>query len=224
MRSKVFISKNITIFLLFSLVVNIISYNGTRFFTKNMYHHDMTTSIDEKIPFIPETILIYIGCYIFWIINYYLGCHQNSYKAKHFLCADCFAKIICGICFIFIPTTNIRPQITENDFYSRSMLWLYNIDPADNLFPSIHCLTSWLCIIAVRNQNNIPAWYKVLSVFIAISVCVSTITTKQHVITDVIFGISLAEISYIFVIKSKFYICYKNIIYKLFCLKENADE
>ena len=79
--------------------------------------------------------------------------------------------------------------------FENAMKCLYSMDAADNLFPSIHCLTSWLCIIAVINQERVPKAYKVISVILAILVCISTITTKQHVIVDVIAGVMLAEFS-----------------------------
>ena len=32
------------------------------------------------------------------------------------------------------------------------MRFLYQVDAADNLFPSIHCLTSWFCYIGIRGR------------------------------------------------------------------------
>jgi len=80
--------------------------------------------------------------------------------------------------------------------FEKAIIWLYNVDAADNLFPSIHCLSSWLCVIAVRNQERIPKTYKIVSVILAVLVCISTLTTKQHVIVDVFAGILLAEFSH----------------------------
>lgn len=70
--------------------------------------------------------------------------------------------------------------------------------------PSIHCLTSWFCFIAVRENKSVFRWYKVLFVLLALSVCISTLTIKQHVLIDVISGVVLAEGSYWFVKKSGF--------------------
>ncbi len=95
------------------------------------------------------------------------------------------------------------------------MVWLYRTDAADNLFPSIHCLTSWFCFIAVRENKKIPGWYKTVSILLALSVCVSTLTTKQHVLIDVVVGIVLAEGSYLFVEKSGFSLWYLEYISKI---------
>ena len=73
---------------------------------------------------------------------------------------------------------------------------LYQMDAADNLFPSIHCLNSWFCYIAVRSRREIPRWYQRFSFWAALAVFVSTLTTKQHVIADVIGGALLAEVTW----------------------------
>lgn len=209
---KDMLKRPIPLFLAVSLIVNVLTYNGTRIITTALYHYDMTTWFDESIPFMPWTITVYLGCYVFWVINYFLGCRQEVSEAEHFLCAECFAKLICCACFLIIPTTNIRPEIIGTSIFDTAMRWLYRTDAADNLFPSIHCLTSWFCVIAVRKQKCIPAWYKVLSVLFALAVCLSTLTTKQHTIADAAAGISLAEGSYWFVKKSGYLKWYRNLL------------
>lgn len=156
----------------------------------------MTMSFDEAIPFLPWTIVIYLGCFLFWVVNYYICAIQDKDRRNQFFCADAIAKGICLILFLLIPTTNIRPEIVDYDIWGILMKFLYRIDNADNLFPSIHCLVSWLCWIGVKNRKELPAWYRYFSLMAAIAVCISTLTTRQHVIVDVIAGVSLAEISY----------------------------
>ena len=45
---------------------------------------------------------------------------------------------------------------------------------------------------------------KIISVIITVAICVSTLTTRQHVIVDVAGGIALAEFSYLIVDKIGF--------------------
>jgi membrane-associated phospholipid phosphatase len=191
---------------------NCFTYWGTRPITRDFYHYDMTTKFDLATPVVSWTVFIYFASYAFWILNYGLGCFQNEEDATRFYSADLLAKIICFILFIVLPTTNIRPEIVASNFSDEALLYLYSIDSPDNLFPSIHCLTSWFCVIAVRNQKRIPNWYKALSVFIALAICVSTLTTKQHVIYDALMGIFLAEFCYWLVKKSGLVNLYKRLI------------
>ena len=59
-------------------------------------------------------------------------------------------------------------------------------------------------MIAIRKNREISKQYKIFSVIVAVAVFISTLTTKQHVIFDVIAGVFLAEGSYWFVQKSGF--------------------
>ena len=52
------------------------------------------------------------------------------------------------------------------------------------------------------------------SLFFAICICISTLTTKQHVIVDVIGGVGIAEGSY-FVVKYGFTGLYTRLITKI---------
>ncbi|MCI5855957.1 MAG: phosphatase PAP2 family protein [Agathobacter sp.] len=182
--------------LITTLIMNTLAYNGSRLITTGMHHYNLSNAFDDHIPVVPWTVTIYLGCYIFWIVNYIIGCRQEKKTAYRFLAADFFAKIVCMICFVLFPTTNTRPDITGMSVWDEVLRFVYRVDAADNLLPSIHCLTSWLCYIAVRRNDKIPRWYKNSSLVIAVLICVSTLTTKQHVIWDVAAGVMLAEISY----------------------------
>lgn len=195
-----------------TLACNTAAYFGTRLLTADRVHHNLSSTLDQQIPFVPWTVTIYLGCYVFWIVNYVIGCRQEKEEAFRFMCADVYAKLICMICFVVFPTTNTRPVIEGTSIWEEAMRFLYSIDAADNLFPSIHCLTSWFCFIAVRKNEKIPKWYQILSFLIAVSICISTLTTKQHVPVDVIAGILLAEVSYYRVGKNGFAKRYMDVI------------
>ena len=196
--------------LLLTVSCNALAYYGTRLVTANMVHYNLSNRLDDQIPLIPWTVVIYFGCYVLWIVNYILGCRQERKTAFRFISADFLAKIICMICFVIFPTTNVRPIISGNTIWDVGMRLLYRMDAADNLFPSIHCLTSWFCYIAVRENDKIPLWYRRFSAFAAVLVFVSTLTTKQHVLIDVVAGVALAEGCYYFVKKSKFALKYES--------------
>lgn len=215
-EKKGIVPKYMWIPLILTVTCNMVAYFGTRIFTRHWFHHDLTNSFEENIPLIPWTVTIYFICYIFWVANYVLGSRQDQDTAFRFLSADFLAKIICMIIFLAFPTTNVRPVIEGTTFWENIMLMLYSADAADNLLPSIHCLTSWFGYIAVRKNPQIPRWYKIFSVVFALSVCVSTLTTKQHVIVDAVVGVALAEVCYWFVVKSRFVSGYKKCMMRVY--------
>ena len=172
-------------------------YLGARQIAQSWHHYDMTTYIDRLVPFLSWTVSIYFGCYLFWCINYYLWATQERTERDRFFCADFLAKGFCFLLFLLIPTTNIRPEVTGDTVWDNLMKLLYRIDAADNLFPSIHCLVSWFCWIGVRRRKDIPMLYRHFSLAMAVAVCISTLTTRQHVVADVVGGVALAEASFL---------------------------
>lgn len=199
-----------------TLVCNWLAYYGTRFFTTSRFHYDVSGVLDEKIPLVPWTIVIYFGCYAYWVVNYVIGCRQEQEKAFRFMSADLLAKLVCLLCFLVFPTTNVRPAIEGSSVWEELMRFLYRVDAADNLFPSIHCLTSAFCFIAVRSNEKIPGWYRAASLFMTVSIYVSTLTTKQHALVDVIAGVLLAEASWLFVKVSGFSKRYADVVSKVY--------
>lgn len=193
----------------FAFVFNCLVYSGARAIASGWKHHVLTSSIDERIPFLPASLLIYFGCYIFWIVNYVMIAKLDEERAYRFYFADFLSRIICFVCFLLYPTTNIRPEIIGDGLWEQGMRFLYGVDAADNLFPSIHCLVSWFCYLGIRSVPDIPKWYKNTSCILAVLVFVSTLTTKQHVIWDVAAGVALAEISFFIANHTQAYVYYK---------------
>ena len=56
-----------------------------------------------------------------------------------------------------------------------------------------HCLVSWFCFAAIRGNDKIPKWYRVLSGVFAVLVCASTQFTKQHYLIDVLGAVVISE-------------------------------
>lgn len=178
------------------LAWNMLVYSGSMRITRDWYHHNIEFGIDKLIPFVPWTVSIYLICYLFWVANYVICARKDRVEAYRFLGADILAKTVCFVFYILLPTTNVRPEIVGTTIWDEIMSVLYQVDMPSNLFPSIHCLVSWLCFVGVRGKKHIPQWYQIFSCVMAIAVFISTLTTKQHVVIDVIGGALLAEFCY----------------------------
>ena len=196
---------------IFSFVFNCLVYSGSRMIAGGWYHHNIETSLDRMLPFEPQFLIIYFGCYIFWIINYILIARQDKKSVYQFFTADFLSRCICLVFFLVFPTTNTRPVITGGGLWNQAALWLYSIDAADNLFPSIHCLVSWFCYIGIRDRKEIPEWYKQVSLGIAVLVFISTLLTKQHVLVDVAGGVLLGTVCFMVGKKTRLYCTYTKI-------------
>ena len=180
--------------LILAFSFNMAVYGGARMIAGDWHHYNIESFLDRMIPFVPMSAVIYLGCYLFWIVNYILIARQEKREVCQFFAADFLSRAVCFVIYLLFPTTNTRPVVEPDGFWNQVMLLIYEVDAADNLFPSIHCLVSWFCYIGVRGNAKIPAWYQNVSCLLALLVCVSTVTTKQHVLVDVFGGVLLAQI------------------------------
>lgn len=201
--------------LIFAFSFNMLVYVGSRMIADNWHHYNIESSFDAKIPFWPPSAVIYLGCYLFWAANYIIISRQEKKEICQFFSADFISRVICFVFYILFPTTNIRPHVNSDGFWNQIMIFLYSIDAADNLFPSIHCLVSWFCYIALRGKKEYPFWYRAFSCIMAILVCLSTLLTKQHVIIDVVGGIVLAEVCFYIGTHTSIWKVYEKILDKI---------
>ena len=56
--------------LLVAVTFNLTVYGGARAIAGGWPHHNIEGWLDRLIPFVPFTVGIYLGCYLFWIVNY----------------------------------------------------------------------------------------------------------------------------------------------------------
>ena len=178
------------------LLANLISFQGSRLFTRGLFHHDLSLSADAAVPFLPWTIVIYFGCFAVWFLYYRFIAGLPRERADRFFWSNILGKGVCMLFFLFFPTTMARPSPEGSSFWDAAMRFLYFIDTPDNLFPSIHCLNSWLCWAGVRGNREVPFRIRTAALITALLVCLSTLTVRQHVLADVLAGILLAEITY----------------------------
>ncbi|MCR4962551.1 MAG: phosphatidic acid phosphatase [Firmicutes bacterium] len=189
-------SIRMALLLIAAAVINFLVYYGGKWVARDFPYFSMKLPLDDAIPMLSWTIVIYLGGYFFWIANYYLSIKNDTSGYDRFFIAHCIGELVCLLIFILIPTAMVRPEIIGTSLFERILHFTYSMDSADTLFPSIHCFLSWLSWIGVRNSPAIPGWYRKSSLLLAIAVCLSTLTVKQHVAADCVAGIVLAELSY----------------------------
>ena len=97
---------------IFSFVFNCLVYSGSRMIAGGWYHHNIETGVDRSIPFVPEFLVIYFGCYVFWAVNYILIARQDRRSVYQFFTGDFISRCVCLVFFLAFPTTNTRPLIT----------------------------------------------------------------------------------------------------------------
>lgn len=127
-----------------AFTVNCMVYWGAPLFTVGRTAYNLSGNLDDLVPFLPPFIVVYLGCYIFWVINYLLISAQGDEHRYRFFTADICSRLVCLVIFVVFPTTNTRPELIGHDIWTQAVRALYQWDAPQNLFPSIHCLVSWM--------------------------------------------------------------------------------
>lgn len=196
-----------------TLAANFLAYFGTRLFTAGRYHYNLSGPVDSMLPILPWFITVYFGCYLFWAVNFWIQAISEGEKERYqFFTADFYARIVCMVCFMIFPTTNTRPVIAGDGFWEQALRFLYRIDAADNLLPSIHCMSSWTCWIAVRGKKEISLGYRIFSLLMAVLTFVSVLALRQHVILDIAAGVLVSELTWQFSKRTKGYLIYQRVV------------
>ena len=177
-------------------------YQGAFFLTASRHHFDFALPVDSTIPLIPWTIVIYYGCFLHWGLHYICVAKLGNRNTRQFYAADFLIKSVSFLFFLCLPTVMHRPEVTGTGFWNDTIRFLYWMDKPYNLFPSIHCSVSWLCWISVRKNTQVPKWYRYFALIAAIAVCLSTLTTRQHVLVDIAGGLLVAEVCWALAAKS----------------------
>ena len=103
------------------------------------------------------------------------------------------SKLIVGIIFFAFPTIMLREEVVGMDIFSRAVDLLYKLDAPTNLFPSIHCLESYICMKSSLEIKDIGKRYRISMVVMSLLVFMSTVFIKQHVILDFFGTVIVAE-------------------------------
>lgn len=144
------------------------------------------TGFDLAVPFIPETIWIYLSEYPLLISAYVLA--RSPAALQRYVKSILVVLVASALIFILFPTAYPRadfPLPAELDAWSRFLFELQRTgDSPLNCFPSLHVGSVLTSILLLRDR---PGLFR-LFVLWALLICFSTLTTKQHYLWDVIGG------------------------------------
>ena len=177
-------------------VLNWVFYYGAGIINRGRYHYDLTTNLDRMIPVVPAFVLVYFGCYIFWVLNSIMIMRISRSQCIRYAFAFISSLAIAGVIFVILPTSNSRPVISGTGIFDRLLVFLYWFDKPVNLFPSLHCLISWLNYIGMRGRKEIAFSYRLFSFILAIAVFATTQLTKQHFLVDIAGAVVIGELMY----------------------------
>jgi len=174
----------------------------------------LNNSLDDLFPFCASFIYVYVFWYLLLILVPILYYIYDKDVLKKYTYTNFISVLICGIIFVIIPTTILRPEIDNNNFTLWLLNFIYDMDtPAVNCFPSIHCLICFIFILC-NIKSKLPNIYKYLINVFSVLIVFSTFFIKQHVIYDALASLIISILVYIFVIKKEIKLSFLSFLHK----------
>ncbi len=150
----------------------------------------LRTRLDDAIPFIPATAWLYLPFYAAIFIIAIAGFRTSAHFNRGLVGVGTI--LLVGLaCHRLIPATYPRPLLHPPypDVSYAFMAWVQAVDPPGNVFPSLHVAHTFSLALILHHEN--PPLGRVTLVMAAL-LALSTLTTKQHFVADVVSGILLA--------------------------------
>lgn len=190
---KIDIKRKITVAIICSITFGVV-YNLNAWYASTLaYVPTFIFRFEKYIPFMSWTIVPYLTSGIFFSTVFFF-CKNNEQLAnlsKRLL----FIILVAGTVYLIIPLkfSFIRP-VGENTLFQFLFQFLENVDSPYNEAPSLHIAFAFIFWTVFRNFNK--KWRNVLAVWLVL-LGLSTLTTYQHHLIDVLTGAILAQISFI---------------------------
>lgn len=164
------------------LAFQIILYFGCECFQKDF--HDVSSPIDDRIPFLEWTSVIYSLWFPLITVFPILLFYQNRDAYVFHITAMILEIVLSVICYLSYPTTFSRPKPSDR-LRGRFMSLIFKGSYRGvNCAPSLHCSSCYLIILTALTAMHGAAVF--ISAIVAILIVISTMTTKQHNDTDVL--------------------------------------
>lgn len=159
-------------------------------------HLNLETAIDRQIPFLPASMLVYVLFFPFVVLL--AGCVPLG-RFREFLVTASLAYCGALVCFFLLPEAVPRPDVSALDsaFWREQYGRIWAMDEPTNGFPSLHVAITCLACRMCRSLRQAKA-----IALLGVLICLSTMTTKQHTLADVLGGAALAYVSVLAVRRS----------------------
>lgn len=180
-------------FVLCAIVFTLI-YNFTAWYSSTLdFVPSFVFNFEKQMPFISYSILPYFTSSLFFLLAF-LYCKT---KVELYILRNRILLIsgIAGICFLVFPLkfSFIKPEPSE-EIFQLLFQFLKEIDSPFNQSPSLHVTFALIFWSVFRNLKS--NWRHIVA-FLLLIMALSTLTTFQHHLLDIISGAILAQFGFI---------------------------
>lgn len=169
--------------------------------TKN--YQVIHVAADDHIPFCEIFVIPYFlwFAYVAAVVVFLFFKNRQEYrKACIFLCTGMTVFLV--ISTLFPNGHHLRfMEMPRNNIFTQMVAFLWKTDTPTNLWPSIHVFNSMGAHFAVIRSREFESrkGIRIASFLLSASIILSTMFIKQHSVFDVLTGIAMGAIMYVFV-------------------------
>jgi membrane-associated phospholipid phosphatase len=152
--------------------------------------HPPQTALDAWIPFLPGTVWIYLSHIVVLFSGWWWM--TKGPRCTHAFIAMVLTAVLSTLYFFFFPTElprRVLGDVEAGPITQAAWAFLMRADNPTNSFPSMHVAEAMITAVALSRADQRLRW---LAAVWAAAIAVSTLTTEQHVVVDVIGGLLLA--------------------------------
>ncbi len=176
-------------------VVFMVVYNFCTWYASSLDHiPSFTFDFEKSIPFVPWSIIPYMAGGLFFCLVFF-SC-KDKYQLKILTWRMLFVIITAGIFFITIPLRFSFPKPEVSHALLRMPFsFLKTFDSPFNQSPSLHIAFAFIFWSVFKDLSK---WRIFLMIWL-ILLGISTLTTYQHHMMDILTGAILAHLSFIII-------------------------
>lgn len=149
---------------------------------------DVKLPIDDRLPFVPELIVVYHSWMPLLLVFLYLLFRRDLAQFRRSILSCVTAQFVGYGIYICCQTVNtIRVMPEGNDIFSAIIRFTYSIDHSYNCCPSMHVtLSTILCLTLLRAPfPKVARWIFGLYQLVIMA---STVLLDQHLVVDIVAG------------------------------------
>jgi membrane-associated phospholipid phosphatase len=161
----------------------------------------LSTPLDARIPFVPETIFLYAWVYTAMTFPLFVVRSPALFRRVGLAYAVVIAASLATFVVYPVTSVDLRPDVGHLDasqFTGWAVKLVYTIDPPCNLFPSLHLAAATLAALSAWKARPV---YGVIGFTWLVLIAVSVSTVKQHFLLDGVAGFGLAVVAYGLIIR-----------------------
>ena len=188
------IKQMIAYFIFYFIVFTFLEHRSVPYFI-------LDSKIDYLIPFVPVFIVPYILWFAFlpMTVVYFAIIQNDDNEYNKFAKTVFFGNTLFLLVSLVFPNgQNLRPDINGGGIFTQLTGFLYSIDTATNVLPSLHVFDAVACCTALVGNQRFKANKKFCGsiIILTVSIVLATMFIKQHTIIDVITALLLNILCY----------------------------